>query len=135
MQFIFERARALDIFHENPTKLPDVEIYDNHYLLERAAVRDTAYRVCGFGAEHHTTTHDVNYIARDNVSDSTKEAQVYQTAKLVDSWSINLKGCSQLLREIESWGNPLSARGTESAIRLGYDMKWLDPPATFFLRD
>ena len=61
--------------------------------------------------------------------------QCRSNAKLVDTRSTNLKGCSQLLHEIESWKKPLSARGTESAIRLGYDIKWLDPPATFLPRD
>ena len=135
VQSIFERARTLDLFHDKPIELPDAEIFGDHHLLKRAGVRDAAYRVHGFGAEHHRTKHDVNYIARDNVSNSIQESQVCHTAKLVDSWSTNLKGCSQLLREIESWGKPLSARGTEGPIHLGYDMEWLSPPATFLPRD
>lgn len=135
VQSIFERARTLDLFHDKPTELPDAEICGDHHLLERAGVRDAAYRVHGFGAEHHTTKHDVHYIARDQVSNSTRESQVYHTAKLVDSWSASLKGCSQLLREIESWGKPLRGCVTESPIPLGYDMKWLDPPANFLPRD
>lgn len=135
VQSIFDRALALDLFHENITELPDVEVCGEQYLLERAALRDAAYCVCGFGAVHRTTKHDIKYIARDNVSDSIKEAQVYQTAKLVDSWSTNLKRCSQLLRETGLWGKPLSARGTESAIRPGHDIKWLDPPTTILPRD
>lgn len=135
VQSIFERARTLDLFHDKPTELPDAEICGDHHLLERAGVRDAAYRVHGFGAEHHTTKHDVHYIARDHVSNSTRESQVCHTAKLVDGWSQNLKGCSQLLREIESWEEPLHGCGTESPIPLGYDVKWLDPPANFLPRD
>jgi len=131
VQSIFERARTLDLFHDNPTDLPDAEICGDHHLLKRAGIRDAAYRVHGFGAEHHSTKHDVNYVARDHVSNSIRESQVCHTAKLVDSWSANLKGCSQLLREIESWGEALSGCGTHSTIPLGYDMKWLDPPADF----
>ena len=135
VQLIFERARTLDLFHDKPTELPDAEICGDRHLLKRAAIRDSVYRVYGFGAEHYSTKHDVNYIARDNVSNSIKEAQVCHIAKLVDSWSINLKCCSQLLREIESWGKPLSNFGTEEPIRLGFDMKYLDPLATFLPRD
>jgi len=135
VQSIFERTRTLGMFHDNPTELPDAEICGPYHLLERAAVRDAAYRVHGFGAEHHTTEHDVNYVARDRVSNSTRESQVCHTAKLVDNWSANLKGCSHLLREIESWGNSLCGSGTEGPIRLGYNMKWLDPPVTFLQRD
>ena len=135
VQSVFERASTLNLFHDQPTQLPDAEICGDHHLLKRAGVRDAAYRVHGFGAEHHTTKHDVNYIARDQVSNSTRESQVCHTAKLVDSWSANLKGCSQLLREIESWREPLRGCGTEGPIPLGYDMKWLDPPTDFFSRD
>ena len=132
---IFERARTLDLFHDKPTELPDAEICGDRHLFKRAAVRDAAYRVHGFGAEHHTMKHDVNYIAREHVSNSIQESQVCHTAKLVDGWSANLKGCSQLIREIESWGEPLRGCGTEGPIRLGYDIKWLDPPATFLPRN
>lgn len=135
VQLIFERARTLDLFYDKPTELPGAEICGDRHLLKRAAVRDSVYRVYGFGAEHHSTKHDVNYIARDNVSNSIREAQVCHTAKLVDSWSTNLKCCSQLLREIESWGKPLDNCGTEEPIRLGLDMKYLDPLATFLPRD
>ncbi len=135
VQSIFERVRTLELFDDKPTELPDAKICGDHHLLERAGVRDAVYRVHGFGAEHHTTKHDVNYIARDHVSNSTRESQVCHTVKLVDSWSTNLKGCSQLLREIESWGEPLHGCGTEGPIPLGYDMKWLDPPADFLPRD
>ena len=135
VQSIFERARTLDLFYDKPTELPDGEICGDHHLLERAGVRDAAYRVHGFGAEHHTTKRDVNYVARDRVSNSIRESQVCHTAKLVDGWSADLKGCSQLLREIESWGEPLCGRGTQNSIPLGYNTKWLDPPADFLPRN
>ena len=132
---IFERARTLDLFHDKPMELSDADICGDHHLLMRAGVRDAAYRVHGFGAEHHTTKHDVNYIARDYISTSIRESQVFHTAKLVDSWSANLKGCSQLLREIESWGDPLRGCESHGPISLGYDMKWLNAPADFFAED
>lgn len=135
VQSIFERARTLDLFHDKPTELPDAEICGEHLLLKRAGIRDAAYRVHGFGAEHHTTKHDVNYVARDRVSNSIRESQVCHTAKLVDSWSAHPRGCSHLLHEIESWGEPLRGCGTQSPIPIGYDTKWLDPPADFLPRD
>ena len=135
VQSIFERARTLDLFHDKPTELPGAEICGDHHLLKRAAVRDSVYRVDGFGAEHNLTKHDVNYIARDSVSMSIKEDQVWHTAKLVDSWSTNLKCCSRLLYEIESWGEPLSTCGTEEPIHLGFAMEYLDPLASFLPRD
>lgn len=128
---IFEQVRTLDLFHDKPTKLPDAEIDGDRHLLDRAAIRDAAYRVHGFGAENHTTKHDVVYTARDHVPNSIQESQVCHTAKLVDGWSVNLKACSHLLHEIESWGEPLRGCGAEETLPLGYDTKWLDPPANF----
>ena len=135
VQSIFERARTLDLFHDKPTELPDAEICGDHHLLKRAAFRDSVYRVYEFGAEHHSTKHDVNYIARDNLSNSIKEPQVCHIGKLVDSWPTDLKCCSRLLREIESWGKPISSCANEEPIRLGFDMKYLDSLATFLPRD
>ena len=135
VQLIFARARALDLFNDKPTELPGAEICGDSHLLKRAAVRDSVYRVSGFGAEHHSTKHDVNYVARDNVSNSIKEARVCHTAKLVDSWPTNLKCCSHLLREIESWGKPLDNCETEEPIRLGFDVKYLNSLATFLPKE
>ena len=131
VQSIFDQARTLDLFHDTATELPDTETCGDNHLLKRAGIRDAAFRVHGFGAEHYGTKHDVNYIARDHVSNSIQESQVYHTAKLVDSWSTKLKGCLQLLCEIESWGKPIKARKAEGPLRLGYDIEWLNPPATF----
>ena len=111
---MFEQATMLSLFHDKPEEVPDAEIYGDQHLLERASIRNSAYRVHGFGAENHTTDHDVDYVARDYISNSIRESQVYQIAKLVDRWSANLRGCSQLLHEIKSWGRPL--RGCRTKI-------------------
>ena len=63
VQSIFEQARTLSLFQEKAAKLPDVDICDDRHLLERAAIQDAAYCVHGFGAENHTTDHDVVYMA------------------------------------------------------------------------
>ncbi len=132
---IFEQARTSGLFHDKPATLPDADICSDQHLLKRASIRDSTYRVHGFGAEDHTTEHDVVYIARDHVSDSIRESQVCRIAKLVDSWSANLRGCSQLLHELESWGEPLRGCRKEETFPLGYHTKWLDPPAKFLPRD
>jgi len=132
---IFEQARTFGLFHETPTELPNAEICGDQHLLERAAIRDSTYRVHGSGAEDHTAEHDVVYIGRDNVSNSVQEFQICRIAKLVDGWSANLRGCSQLLHEIEAWGKPVLGCRTEHSFPLDYDMRWLDPPAEFLPAD
>ncbi len=132
---IFDQARTLDVFHDKPADLPNADICGDQHLLKRAAIRESTYRVHGFGAENHTAEHDVVYTARDHVPNSIRESQVCHIAKLVDGWSKNLRGCSQLLREIESWGKPLRGCRTEDTFSLGYAVKWLDPLAEIFPED
>lgn len=132
---IFEKARMMDLFHEKSTDLPNLDIFSEQHLLERAAMRNSTYRVHGFGAENHTPKHDVFYISRDKISNSRRECQVYHIAKLVDGWSKNLKCCSKLLEEIQSWRQPLRGCDIEYTVPLGYDTKWLDPVAKNFPGD
>ncbi len=132
---IFEQVRTFASFADEPPKLPNPNFCGDEHLISRAAIRDSANRVDEFGGEDHTTEVDVAYIARDLVSISTRESKVFHTAKLVDSWSTNLKGCSNLLYEIESWGKELLGYRTEDSFHLGYNTKWLAPPAKFLLAD
>ena len=129
---IFDQAATFSLFHDKPVELPDAGICGDQHLLERAAIRDSAYRVHEFGAENHTTDHDIEYVARDYISNSIRESQVYRIAKLIDCWSADLRGCPQLLHEIESWGEPLRGWKPRDSFPLGYDTKWLDPPAEIF---
>ena len=138
VRLIFEQVEAFSLFDDKPARLPDKDICGDKHLLDRATIRDSAYRVDGFGAENHTTAHDVVYISRDRVPHIGREPQVFNIAKLVDGWSANLKGCSQLLREIESWGEPLHGLHgyrPDDPFPFGYDTKWLEPPAKFLPRD
>ena len=38
-----ERARTLDLFHDNPTDLPDAEICGDRHLLTGACIRDAVH--------------------------------------------------------------------------------------------
>ena len=126
---IFEQARTLDLFYENPTDLPSTDTRGVRDLLERAAIRNATFRVDEFGAEVHTVQHDVLYDSRDHVSNSVTESNVFRVARLVESWSQDLSPCRHLLEEIESWKGPVHGRRTKGNLSLGYYLKWLDPPA------
>lgn len=128
---IFEQARRYSLIYDNSTELPDADICGEQHLLERAAIRDSTNFVEEFGAEKHTYEFDTLYVARDHSQDSIEAARAFQTATLVDSWSINLKGCSNLLREIESWHKTLQGCGTVHSFPLGFDIKWLAPRSDF----
>lgn len=128
---VFEQARRYSLFCDKPNELPDADICGEQHLLERAAIRDSANHVDEFGARKYTDEHDTLYVARDHIKGSIKESQAFQTAKLVDNWSVNLKGCSGLLREIESWQDTLQGCETIDSILLGYDINWLAPRNKF----
>lgn len=128
---IFDQARESNLFLDECIELPQAEICGEQDLLRRAEIRDSSYRVHGFGAELHTANHDVTYRARDCVPDSPREHEVCHIAKLVDSWSRNLKVCTNLLQEFESWSMPLKAITPEGSFLLGYDTKWLDDPQDY----
>lgn len=129
---IFEKARTMDLFHETPTKVPNLDTYTKQHLLQRANIRNSTYRVQGFGAENHTSEYDLIYNSRDHIPNSKREAQVHHIATLVDGWSKNMKCCSNLLQEIQSWEKIIHGRITGYKLPLGYDMKWLEPVANHF---
>lgn len=130
---VFDKASMMNLFRETSTKLPTQEIYIDQHLLERAAIRNSTYRVDGFGAENHTSVHDTRYISRDQMSNIKREPKIHHIASLVDGWSKNFKCCSNLLQKIQSWGKPL--RGGNKEFPLSYDKKWLEPVANHFPKD
>jgi hypothetical protein len=104
-------------------------------LLQRAAIRDSSFQTCGFGAEVYTTDHDTIYSSRDQVFNGVRELQTCRTTNLVDNWSTNLTICPRLLSEIESWGEPILGPRLAGNLRLGFHPKWVDLPAKKFLPD
>ncbi|KAF3484464.1 uncharacterized protein GIQ15_03788 [Arthroderma uncinatum] len=119
---VFNIAKSQDI----QGLLPAENILIDRHLLERAAIREAVYRVHGFGAEDHKTNVDCIYLPRGRIS--TRELDVCSIAKQVDDWSADLRDCSQLLCEIESWPRPLEGVSGEP-LPLCYDTSWLDMPS------
>ena len=128
---ILAQAHTLSLFCNKLENIPDTDFCGNQHLLQRAALRDSVYRLHGFGAEIHTIKHDSHYSARHDLSGKSKEVQVYHTAKLVDYWSQNLSIYSNLLDKIESWEKTISGCKIDGIPAIGYDAKWLEPPANF----
>jgi hypothetical protein len=128
---IFSQAKSFHMFREQPAKLSISDTRGEHDLLERAAIRDSSFQTYGFGAEAYTTDHDTTYSSRDQILNGARELQTCRTAKLVDNWSTKLAICPRLLSKIESWGEPILGPGLADNLTLGFDPKWLDPPAKF----
>ena len=128
---IFDQACSSHIFQDHPTPLPVLKSRGMQHLLDRATIRDSSFRVEGYGAECHTTECDVVYSSRDQAAGSYRELQTCSVARLVDNWSQNLVSHPQLLQEIESWGEPIRPSGKQDPVTLGFDAKWLEPPSKF----
>ena len=131
---ILGQVRRYSLFYDTPNELPDADICGDRDLLERAVIRDSTNHMDELGARKHTDEYDAFYVARDHIPGSIKESWAFQTATLVDNWSVNLKGCSELLQEIESWQQKLRGCGSVDLFPLGYDINWL-APRTEFLPD
>ena len=127
---IFDRYQEVKVFSENRVELPYHKLCREDLLLQRAAIRDSSYRIYGFGAEAHTVKYDVLYTARDQES-SRRESQVCQIARLVDSWAARLDNRVTLLEFIESLKMPLKGALPNAALSLEYDSKWLDLPESY----
>jgi hypothetical protein len=126
---VLNQAKLFHVFQEQPAQLLVADTRGEQDLLERAAIRDSSFQVHGFGAESYTTDYDIVYASRDQALDSIREVQTCRTTKLVDDWSTNLVVHSQLLSEIESWGEPIRGPGHQDDLIVGFDLEWLDAPA------
>ena len=122
---ILEQGRALDEVWDQSGANFKREVGGDQHLLQKAIIRDSAYRVHGFGAEDHVVDQDFVYEARDTTRDITRETHVYSTAKLVEQWSTNLQCCPRLMKEIESWQSTVHGH-TGNLFPIGYDIKWLN---------
>ena len=126
---MFGQADMYNLLSEDSPQASSTDIRGCQSLLERAAIRNSPYQVHGFGAEKHTTEYDAAYDARDYTPNSLQECHVFQIAKQVDHWSVNLKCCPNLLEEIEGWGQTIHGCDLDDEFPLAYDTRWLKPPA------
>ena len=131
VRLVLRHANSFKLFDENQFQTTDIRNRGEPELLQRAAIRDSTYRVHSFGAEDHTTDHDVTYAARDTISDSKREFQVYSTAKLVEEWSKDLRCTKNLLSKIIAWGAPVHGISHAGSFNFGFNLQWLVPPREF----
>ncbi|KAI9803787.1 MAG: hypothetical protein M1825_001667 [Sarcosagium campestre] len=130
---IFKQARVSSKFQDEDKEFPKADVRGESELLNRASIRNSTYRVDGFGAEKHTMGVDKTYTWADrrseNSSDKSLESNVFHTAKLVDKWSTELDVCHQLLQVVKSWNSTINGHDTTGACHpLGYKRSWLDRP-------
>ena len=128
---ILQQAHDLEMFPECSSELPDFDAVGEKHLLLKATIRNSTYRVHGFGAEDSTTEHDRVYSARDLILNSAREYETSRMASLIDQWSPNLACTSDLLEKLAGWGSPLKRQKSEEVLPLGYNKTWLEITPTF----
>ncbi|KAI0007682.1 hypothetical protein F4779DRAFT_591005 [Xylariaceae sp. FL0662B] len=78
---ILEQARQTSLFYpDSDSSQLDIRSHVvgmNEHLLERDRIRSSTFRVSGFGAEEHTTAHDVIYHGRDRDQASPRGTNAY----------------------------------------------------------
>ncbi|KAM0720782.1 hypothetical protein Q7P37_003067 [Cladosporium fusiforme] len=83
VQEIFEQARKTAIFYpELDLRFSQLPRLDEH-LRDRDMIRDSSFRVSGFGAENHTDNYDDEYHPRDRNVDSESAKRVAVIAGLM----------------------------------------------------
>jgi hypothetical protein len=129
---IFGHTRSNQLFHENPSTLPDLDEHGECMLQERAAIRESMFQVDGFGAQTFATNHDIVYSSRGIIFDGIRELQVCHTLTLVDKWSSELKVLPNLFYQITLWARIIRGPYLDSEFAQGFDAQRLTPPGNFF---
>ncbi|KAI9055047.1 hypothetical protein LZ554_000013 [Drepanopeziza brunnea f. sp. 'monogermtubi'] len=116
---------------------PKVENRGSDELQTRAAIRNASFRVCPFGAEQFTPTHDVVYDeARDSIPNSPRELGACHIATLVEKWSCRLTPYTNLFRQFEQWAQFGSiVHGSRPGFKMRFEKKWLEYPSRFMLQN
>ena len=76
ISILHHEKRYDELFRQSGMLMPSIRNVDAH-LLERNRIRSAAFQVSGYGAEDHTTEHDVEYNSRDRRRQSRRRADAY----------------------------------------------------------
>ncbi|KAK2736398.1 hypothetical protein FQN57_000775 [Myotisia sp. PD_48] len=129
-QEVYASIKNQNLFHkEECGEIKGIQFCPSEqHLIDRMAIRNSAFRTDEFGAECFTTQYDSVYQSREMTNTSNKH-QVSEIVNLVNEWATDLSPNSNLLTVFESWGKSLEARNPEigDIATLGYSCTWLEP--------
>ncbi|KAF2802615.1 uncharacterized protein BDZ99DRAFT_401210 [Mytilinidion resinicola] len=133
VQKVIRHYRKFDVFREHIPSSPASEAPLVEELLQRAIIRDSVWRLDGYGAEFYTTQFDEEYVDRDGNFDTQRELRAYSAAKLASSWEIEQNSNFDLWSIIQkNFHHPVDQETQVKLIdRLGYDPTWLKPASEF----
>jgi hypothetical protein len=102
-------------------------IFTELELVERAAARNSNFRVEEFGGSYVELGIDKTYDSRDlECLGSSLEATVCAVARNTDAWSTSLDVSKNILQQYKVWRSLSKFTDGPRAIQLGHNMEWLD---------
>lgn len=138
VQSAIERVNQSTLFYPDQ---PAEYILPNHVdaaLGLRHLIRDSTFCVSGFGAESHTTSHDVRYTSRDGVRNIDRSRRAFEAATMVVEerqtihMPINHAFTSHMWDLLKKY---LGTQGPNTPLpheEVVYDCKWLSDANTIF---
>lgn len=112
---ILAHSRQFHVFYSNLHSARSLKHSGDQSLLERARVRNSAFLNVDYNGEENSTSHDVDYPARDGVQDMSRAARVFSISSSISSWSKNLAPLQKLAGQ---WGSLPTVSGFGTSLDL-----------------
>ncbi|KAH0531231.1 hypothetical protein TsFJ059_000090 [Trichoderma semiorbis] len=138
VQSVIERVNQSTLFYPDQ---PAEYVIPNHVdpaLGLRHLIRDSTFCVSGFGAENHTTSHDISYNSRDGVRNIDRSRRAFEAATMVVEGRQTIHMPISHTFTSHMWDllkNESGTQGPNTAMpheEVGYDCKWLSDANTIF---
>ncbi|KAF8251192.1 hypothetical protein K440DRAFT_596393 [Wilcoxina mikolae CBS 423.85] len=125
VQRILEYNSRFEFFQDHQLPTSKVETRETEpYLVDKAAMRNRAFRAEDFGGLNVALEEDRTYVSRDVPSGDavSLESKVCAMARNTNNWSTSLNTAPDLLQRFENWNR---LKGNEAKIPLGYNSRWV----------
>ncbi|KAF8545391.1 hypothetical protein BDD12DRAFT_919880 [Trichophaea hybrida] len=125
VQRILEYNSRFEFFQDHQLPTSKVETRETEpYLVDKAALRNRAFRAEDFGGLNVALEEDRIYVSRDIPSGDavSLESKVCAMARNTNNWSASLNTAPDLLQRFENWN---CLKGNEAKIPLGYNGRWV----------
>ena len=99
-------------------------------LIKRDAIRTSAFRTFGYGAEKYTTTYDIEYTSRDRQQDPDRGGRAFTISRMILRDRVALHtSVPHLKQDLEKHFYRHEVKGAQGSFRISrfqFDSVWLD---------
>jgi hypothetical protein len=130
---ILDHASSTKFFYPGSYIEPRRLDHVDGQLGTRHSIRTAVFQVSGFGAEHHTSVHDVVYPGRDRLPRSLRSTRAFEVSSMVYEQRQTLY--QEIASKKELWELLAGTEGVQGAnvlsvADIGYDAQWLGDTAS-----